>query len=153
MTKVMIVYESKYGNTKKVAETIAEGMKVSEIEPVFQNPKEVDLKTLGEVDAILIGSPNHMGNATRGIRKFIDSLGKLDLKGKLITVFDTCFEKDFEKAVKKMEKRIGEKVPGVNVFPGLSVRVEGTKGPITGGELPRCKEFGEKVAQQVTNTN
>ncbi len=44
-----------------------------------------------------------------------------------------------------MEKRIDEKVPGVTVVPGLSVRVKGMKGPIAGGELPRCKEFGEKV--------
>jgi len=55
--------------------------------------------------------------------------------------------KDLEKAVKKMEKQIGEKAPGLKLLaPGLSVRVDGMKGPITQGELPRCKDFGVKIA-------
>lgn len=151
MANVMIVYESKWGNTKAAAETIAEGIKeVSGIEPVLKEYKKVDLKNLGEVDALLIGSPNHIGNATRGIGKFIDKLQKLDLEGKVIAVFDTCFDSDFEKAVKKMEKRIGEKVSGVNLVPGLSVRVEGMEGPIAEGELPRCKEFGVTIGNQLS---
>ncbi len=54
---------------------------------------------------------------------------------------------DFEKAVKKMEKRIGEKVPALKLITsGLSIKVDGMKGPITDGELPKCKEFGKKIA-------
>jgi len=55
-----------------------------------------------------------------------------------------------ERKVKKMEKKIGEKVPGLKLAaPGLSIRVEGMKGPIVEGELPKCKEFGIKVATQI----
>jgi len=58
--------------------------------------------------------------------------------------------KDFEKAVKKMEKQIGEKAPGLKLLaPGLSVRVDGMKGPITQGELPKGKDFGVKIATQL----
>ena len=151
MAKVIVVYESKYGNTKIVAETIVEGMReVSGVEAVLNELKEVDLNQLAEFDAILVGSPNHIGSATRGIRKFIDKLGNLNLKGKLVAVFDTYLGGDFEKAVKKMEKQINEKVPGLEqAAPGLSIRVEGMKGPITEGELPKCKEFGVKIATQI----
>ena len=46
-----------------------------------------------------------------------------------------------------MEKQIGEKVPGLTlVAPGLSIRVNGMKGPIAGGELPKCKGFGVEIA-------
>jgi len=46
-----------------------------------------------------------------------------------------------------MEKRIGEKVPALKLITsGLSIKVDGTKGPITDGELPKCKEFGKKIA-------
>jgi hypothetical protein len=49
-----------------------------------------------------------------------------------------------------MEKKISEKVPGAKLAaPGLSIRVEGAKGPISEGELPKCKEFGRKVATQL----
>ena len=151
MVKAIIVYESKYGNTKHVAETIAGGMnEVPETEVVLTEFNNVDLTKIGDVDAILIGSPNHMGGATRSIRKFIDKLGNINLEGKQAAVFDTYMAGDFEKAVKKMEKQIGEKAPGLKIVaPGLSIRVGGMKGPIVDGELPKCKEFGIKIATHV----
>ena len=151
MARAIIIYESKYGNTKLAAEAVAEGIKQnSGIEPAVIEIKEVNLEGLAEFDAILIGSPNHMGNATRGIRKFIDGLGKINLEGKRAAVFDTYIGGDFEKAVKKMEKRISEKAPGLSlVAPGLSIRVDGMKGPITEGELPKCQNFGIIIGNQL----
>jgi len=68
----------------------------------------------------------------------------------LFAVFDTYIGKDFEKAVKKMEKQINEKVPELKMIaPGLSIRVQGIKGPVSEGELPKCKEFGNKIATQI----
>ena len=32
---------------------------------------------------------------------------------------------------------------------GLSIKVEGIKGPIVDGELPKCKDFGRRMANQV----
>ena len=120
--KVIVVYESKYGNTKLVAETISEGMReVEGMETVVSGVKDVDLNRIPDYDAILLGSPNHMGGPTGGIKKFIDKLGKLPLKGKRFAVFDTYLGKDFEKAAKKMERRISERVPGSKLAaPGLS---------------------------------
>ena len=149
--KAIVVYESKYGNTKLVAETIAEGMReVEGTETVVSEVKEVDLNRIPDYNAILLGSPNHIGGPTGGVKKFIDKLGKLPLEGKLFAVFDTYLGKDFENTAKKMERRIGEKVPGLKLAaPGLSIRVDGMKGPISEGELPKCKEFGNKIATQL----
>ncbi len=149
--KIIIVYESKYGNTKLVAETIAEGVReVEGREAVVSELKEVDLKKIPDYDAILVGSPNHVGGPTWGIKRFIGKLGKLPLEGKQFAAFDTYLGKSFEQAVKKVEKRISDKVPGSKlVAPGLSIRVKGMKGPISEGELPKCKEFGNKIAAQI----
>ncbi len=151
MLKIIIVYESKYGNTKNVAEAILDGIKeIGEIEFSLNEVKEVNLDNISDYDAILIGSPNHMGGPTRGIKKFIDELSKLKLEGKMFAVFDTCFEKDFKKAVNKMEKRMSEKVPSMKkLAPGLSIKVQGMKGPIIDGELPKCKDFGKEVATKL----
>ena len=148
MASAIVVYESKYGNTRLVAEAIAGGMnQVPGTKTTVVELNDVDLGKMGEFDAILVGSPNHMGRATRSITKFIDKLGKLNLEKKRGAVFDTYMAADFEKAVKKMEKQLREKAPGITlVAPGLSVRVDGMKGPIAGGELPKCKEFGAKIA-------
>ena len=149
--KVIVVYESRYGNTKLVAETIAEGLKAIEgIETHVTEVKQVDLSKVPDYDAILVGSPNHIGRPTGGVSKFIDKLGKLPLEGKLFAAFDTYLGKDFQRAMKKLEKRISDTVPGAKLAaPGLSIRVDGMKGPISEGELPKCKEFGNNIAIQM----
>ena len=151
MAKVVIVYESKYGNTRLVAEAIGDAIKeVSGVEAIVAELKEADLNQVIESDAILVGSPNHVGRATRGIRKFISKLANVNIKGKLAVVFDTYVGGDFEKAVKKMEKQISKEIPDLKLMaPGLSVRVEGMKGPVAEGEFPKCKEFGSKIAAQM----
>jgi len=151
MVKVFVVYDTKHGNTKLVAEKIVEGMReVEGIETTISDVEEVDLERVADYDAIIIGSPNHWGGPVRGIKKLIDKLGKLDLKAKWVAVFDTYIKEDFEKAVKKMEKRISEKVPILKlIVPGLSIKVGDMKGPIVDGELPKCKEFGIKIARQL----
>ena len=97
MAGAMIIYDSKYGNTRLVAEKIAEGMRPSSgVEVEVRELKEINPGGLSEFDAIVIGSPNHMGNATRSIRKFIDAGMKVvaydpqalpgELTGKMETV-------------------------------------------------------------------
>ena len=151
MVKVFVVYDTKYGNTKLAAEKIVEGLREIEgIETAISDVEEADLEKVADSDAIVIGAPNHWGGPARTIRIFIDKLGKLDLKTKWAAVFDTYLGGDFEKAVKKMEKRIGEKAPGLKLIAsGLSIKVQGTKGPIVEGELPKCKDFGKNIANQL----
>jgi len=151
MVRVIVVYDTKYGNTKRVAEKILEGIgEVEGIETAISDVEKTDPKQAADYDAILIGSPTHFGGPVRGINKFIDKLGKLDLKAKWVAVFDTYLKEDFEKAVKKMEKRISEKVPRLKLITsGLSIRVDDMKGPVTDGELPKCKDFGKKIATQL----
>jgi flavorubredoxin len=98
---------------------------------------------------VLIGSPNHLGKPARGIDAFIDKLGRLNLKTKWVAVFDTHMVED-ERAHAKMEERIGEKVPGLRLItPGLTIKVNGMNGPIAEGELPKCVDFGKKLATQL----
>jgi len=148
MAKAIVIYESKWGNTRKVAEAIAAGM--SGIDTVMKESKEVKPEELTGYDAFIIGSPNHMGGHVGSIKKLIDDMGKLNLKGKYAAVFDTYMMTDFEKAVKKMEKQISEKVPGLKIAtPGLSVKVGGMKGPVIEEEMPKAKEFGAKIVKAI----
>ena len=151
MVKVFVVYDTKYGNTKLVAEKIVEGMREIEgIETAISDIEKVDLEQAVNYDAILIGAPAHFGAPTRTINGFIDKLGKRDLEAKWAAVFDTYLKEDFEKAVKKMETRINEKVPRLKlIVPGLSIKVNGMEGPIAEGELPKCIDFGKKIATQL----
>ncbi len=78
LAKVLLVYESKYGNTKLVAEAIIEGIKeASDNQAAIYELKEIVLKQPPDFDAVLIGLPNHTGGPTGGIKKFINEVGKL----------------------------------------------------------------------------
>lgn len=149
--KVFVVYDTKYGNTKLVAEEIVNGIEdVGGIETAIGYVKEVDIEEVAGSDAILIGAPNHMGGPSWTIGGFIDKLGRVNLKAKGFAVFDTYAGTDFEKAVKKMEERINRKIPGLKqIAPGLSIKVQGMKGPLVEGELPKCREFGKRIANQI----
>ena len=149
MANTAVVYESKYGNTKTVAESIAEGIQEGGVGDVLVvHIEEAKLSDLATYDALVIGSPNHVGGATRTVKKLISSLG--DLSGKLVAVFDTYIGKDVGKAVNKMLKQLKEKAPELKVItPGLSVLVSGMKGPIADGELQKSKAFGRTIATRV----
>jgi menaquinone-dependent protoporphyrinogen IX oxidase len=153
LVRVFVVYDSKYGNTKLVAENILAGIReVEGIEAAVGYVKEVNPAELADYDAVLIGAPNHMGKPSRTISKFVDELANLDLKAKQVAVFDTYFEKprNFEKAMKKLEKKVREKLPSWKLLTaGLSIKVTGVNGPIAEGELPKCVEFGKKIAEQL----
>jgi len=150
MVKVFVVYDTKFGNTKLVAEKIVEGIReVEGTETAIADVKEVNLEEVASSDAVLIGSPNHLGKPARGIDAFIDKLGKLDMKTKWVSVFDTHMVED-KRAHAKMEERIGEKVPGLRLkTPGLGIKVNGMNGPLAEGELPKCVDFGKKLATQL----
>jgi len=45
--------------------------------------------------------------------------------------------------------RSGKKFIDELIAPGLSIKIQGIKGPILEGELPKCEEFGNKVATQL----
>jgi hypothetical protein len=81
--------------------------------------------------------------------KFIDGLGRMKLT-KQVAVFDTYLKTDFEKGVKPMEGRIRERLPNMKwILPGLSIQVNAIPGPITDGELPKCVDFGRRIASQL----
>jgi flavorubredoxin len=151
MAKAIIIYESRWGNTKLAAENIGDGIKLgAPVEVVIKDVKNCDPTELAAYDAIVIGSPNHMGGATRNIGNLVNQLGSLKLEGKTVAFFDTCMGSDFQKAVKKLAKMTSQKAPGVKLItPGLSVLVSGMKGPISAAELSKCKEFGTKLAAQI----
>ncbi|MHA2120906.1 MAG: flavodoxin family protein [Promethearchaeota archaeon] len=152
--KTIIIYETKYGNTKKAAEAIGEGLIEAGHEIILRDVKEADINEIKDADVIVIGSPTYAGSHARGIKKFIKKMLDINMEGKSIVAFDTHSaggEGNFlRKAVFKMEKQIQKTVPGIKiVMNGLQVGVHGIKGPLVDGELEKCKEFGKKIGSNL----
>jgi flavodoxin len=151
--KVLIVYETKYGNTKKAAETIGEVIKDAGNEITVVKVDAVEMDTIKDYGAIVIGSPTYVSAHAKSIKKFISSLTvEPDTK---IVVFDTHTgdgvktSGPMRRAVKKMEKQIQKNPNLKKIVKGLQVAVKGIKGPLIEGELDKCKEFAKEIAQNL----
>ncbi|MHA1933984.1 MAG: flavodoxin family protein [Candidatus Thorarchaeota archaeon] len=151
MKRALIVYESKFRNTEKVAREIAAGIEESgDISTEVRKPQEVNLDQLHEYDAILFGCPVHVMNATRGIRNFIGKVGKKKPGQKLTSTFETYMGTHLGKATSKMESIIRKKIPDFTLaIESLSVEVTGYEGPLAEDGLPRALEFGLKIGQML----
>lgn len=152
MVRVFVFYDSKYGNTKLVAEKIAEGMRNGGVEVDLGYVKEVTAEHALDYDSLVLGAPNHMGRPSQTMKKFINHLSSFGLKNKKVAVFGTYSGKlrVLDRSVRKMERMVQEKLPNLTLIsPSLSVRVKGVSGPIVDGELPKCVDFGKALVAQL----
>jgi NAD(P)H dehydrogenase (quinone) len=92
MGKVLVAYYSRSGNTKKMAEKIAETIKKEEIEAVLKEIEEVTVNELTGYDGIVIGSPTYYGSMAWQIKKLLDESVTLHgkLKGKIGGAFSSA---------------------------------------------------------------
>jgi NAD(P)H dehydrogenase (quinone) len=91
MARVLVIYYSKTGNTKKMAESIVEGVNKESTEVVIKAVKDVQVDELLKYEAIIIGSPTYYGTMAAEIKKLLDDSvkfhGKLD--GKIGAAFSS----------------------------------------------------------------
>lgn len=88
--KVSIVYHSVTGNTKKIAEIMADAVcQVSGFEAKAISIDALDEKFIEDSAAVIFGSPIYCGTFTWQMKKFIDTSFGLQLQDKLAGVFMT----------------------------------------------------------------
>jgi len=77
--KIAILYDSKYGNTKQLAEFMAEQLQEGGHEALlFRTKKTKPAELLAcQPEALLVGGPTHMGKPALTLGKYIKKLGKL----------------------------------------------------------------------------
>ena len=97
MTRILILYYSKHGNTRKMARLIARGVQqvdgceamVRTVEPLVKDDDYtaadaiISSEELAECDGLLLGSPSHFGNMAAPLKAFIDSTSQIWLTGEL----------------------------------------------------------------------
>ncbi|MBY8998960.1 MAG: flavodoxin family protein [Candidatus Thorarchaeota archaeon] len=150
MKKAIIVYESVYENTKKIAEAISDGInKVEGVECVVKKTGEIHTDDLCDYDAILLGCPNHNQGPALNLVRFIDRAAIVHLKAKIGASFDTYTGGNRDVAVAKLETIIQEKLPGISLEGRFSAKVTGRKGPLADDEEARAQEFGKEFGQKL----
>ena len=88
--QVLIVYDSKTGNTQSMAQEIATGVReIPDIEVIVKNVDEVNNEALLQADGICVGSPTYYGLMSGKIKTIFDTSVKIHgkLEGKVGAAF------------------------------------------------------------------
>ena len=140
--KTLVIYDSFFGNTKLLAETIAKELgNDTKILHVSDFTNE-DLKGVG---LLVVGSPVRGWRPSENTSAFLMSFGKDQLKGIKVATFDTRMKIIIHgDATKKMSEMLSNLGAEVIVEPNWFI-VSGSEGPLAEGELERAKEWAKKI--------
>lgn len=168
--EALIVYESMFGNTRRVAEAIRDGLasrysvELVEVGAATRNVGE-------DIELLVVGGPTHAFSMSRqstrqtaieqgaspevahqGIREWLEGIDA-GRRPPLAAAFDTRVDKprlpgSAAKSAARRLRRLGMTV----TLPPESFRVDGMTGPLVEGELDRARRWGELLAAQLTSS-
>jgi NAD(P)H dehydrogenase (quinone) len=91
MAKVLLVYFSHGGNTRKMAEALKKAVEAGGVEVDLKKVADTDPASMRDYDGVLMGSPCYFGVMAADMKSFIDRsivlFGKGELTGKPAGVF------------------------------------------------------------------
>jgi len=150
--KVLITYDTFYGNTQKVAESVKECFNAADVELI-----RVDILTQDQIDKadlLIFGSPTRAFNMTKKIKR---ALRRYDYRNKRFWVFDTRANvgdleskallkliEHFGYAAEKMEKRLIRK-GAIKALDYSFYFVKDTEGPLYDDAFSKVKEDVAKL--------
>jgi multimeric flavodoxin WrbA len=143
MAKILIIYHSQTGNTKKMAEAVGEGARAVEgVEVILKKAADATLEDLLTADGLVVGTPENFGYMSGMLKDFFDRT----YQGALEKVFRKPFVvfisagNDGSGALRAIERiALGYKFK--TVFEPVIA-----KGKITEEILEKCRELGGTIA-------
>jgi sulfite reductase alpha subunit-like flavoprotein len=174
--RALITFESVYGNTRAIAEAVAEGLRQGG-EVTVASHDQVDPEEIAAANLLVVGAPTHMhGLPTSLSRKMaakaseedgvpLDSSATADPgirswlseqtgDGRAAAAFDTRIDKSpalTGSAARGIGKRLRRRGFKLAVEPE-SFFVEDAEGPLADGELDRAREWGRTLANEIGST-
>jgi len=146
MKRVLIAYVSRTGKTEKMAEYIAEGVRVTGNDAEVKKITEIkNEKGLDEYDGYVFGSPTYHRDMTDGMKTFLFLAQKANLQGKVGGAFGSYTHSgDAPKAIfDTMEYVFKMDVLDLGSFNLKEHIIETDKG------LRACQDYGRAVAQKL----
>ena len=143
MAKVLIVYASRTGETEKIGNLIAEGIRFSGHEA--QVVKVTDIKKeedLNGYDAVVLGSPTYHGQMVKGMQTLLFMAEKAELEGKVGGAFGafgwSCEAPD----------RIFDTMKNIFKMDTVSIPLR-LKSANLGGGLTMAQDYGREIAAKL----
>jgi flavorubredoxin len=169
---ILVAYESLFGNSRKIAEAVADGLRqcLTSADVTCARVDDIKPDTAGQVDLLIVGGPTHnMGMSSDrsrqsgverakkqnaqsqvethavGVREWAAELEKVH-KAPAAT-FDTCVDQAFSGHASKRIAAILRAKGYKLVARPASFHVGGTLGPLAEGEITRAKAWAQELAE------
>jgi menaquinone-dependent protoporphyrinogen IX oxidase len=147
--KGIVISDTSYGNTKKIAETIAETLKESGIAIDISYVKDVKKLNAKDYDFLVLGSPTKFGTMSFTVKSFLGKVKSKEWMNRPFAAFDTENPENIARnegsAAEKIAEKLKEKQMN-QLLPVLKAVVLGWKGPLQEGEIERAKEYARELA-------
>ena len=158
--KALLVYDSQFGNTEKIARAIGDALNIGG-ETILLRAAEASPAAIAGYDLLVVGSPTQRFHATEIVAGLLKGLSLKDVKA---AAFDTRFDMD---EVDSRMLRMAVKVAGENayaapriaaelekagatlVMPPEGFIVEETEGPLRAGELERAAAWAGQILTSI----
>lgn len=157
--KVLVVYDSVFGNTEKIAQAIG-GALAAGNDAATLRVNDVKLEQLKGINLLIIGSPTRGFRPTEGITNFLQSIPGNSLNGIPVAAFDTRLKADESSFLTRLVLKGGYaaktianllvKNGGNLVTPPEGFFVKDREGPLKDGELERAAAWAGKIASLVS---
>jgi flavodoxin len=148
----LVLYDSRFGNTERIAETIA--LALQEAVPTrLASVREVTdcAEALAGVDLLVIGAPTHRHGVSADMKEAVECLDAHALDGVRAAAFDTrvggprMVTGSAAARLARLLRRRGAWL----VVPTASFVVEGTEGPLERGEREHALTWAREILQAV----
>jgi flavodoxin I len=153
--KVLVVYDSFFGNTEKIADAIAKAI-ASPDEVTLLPADKVTATELVAPDLLIVGSPTRGFRPSEAVQAFLDEIPGNTVEGNKVAAFDTRIPTaSIGRGLRFMMKIGGYAAPrieralkkkgGVPSAPPEGFFVNDKEGPLAEGELERAANWAKAV--------
>ncbi len=146
--KILVAYDSVYGNTEKIAAAIGKGI-TGDVK--VMRAEDAGPADLEGIDLLIAGAPTQGGRPTPAMQGFLKKFSKADIEGLSIAAFDTRISAKwvgiFGYAAGKIAKHL-KKQGGSLVADPQPFYVKGTEGPLKEGEEERAASWAKEVVEK-----
>jgi menaquinone-dependent protoporphyrinogen IX oxidase len=148
--KGIVVFDTSFGNTRKIAEAISETLKDSGIEVDAFSLKDVKKLSANDYNFLVVGSPTRFGTMSFAIKGFLSKVNNEEWKNKPFAAFDTELPQNIEKGEGSAAEKIAEKLKEKQMnqlLPVLKTVVSKIWGfSLKEGEIDRAREYARTLA-------
>lgn len=145
--KALVVYNSKWGNTEKIAKAIAAGIgagtKVARVGDSSASEYE-------KYDVLVLGSPILGGRPSEAMQRYIGSISQAAAAKMKVATFDTRLAMKFAKIFGYAAVRMAGALKGKGSIIASKPEgflVKGRSGPLADGEIERATQWGKELGK------